>query len=68
MFDEFDEQDDVKTFRGRADHARLGAEETNSAELKDILLKLARLYDARADAVELVQQQRPGGPTSQIGE
>ncbi|MEA2929120.1 MAG: hypothetical protein QOG38_1548 [Hyphomicrobiales bacterium] len=53
----FDEDDKVKTYRGRAEHARLGALETNSPDLKEILRKLALSYDARADEAERDQQE-----------
>ena len=55
----FDEEDDkVKTYRGRADHARIGATETNSPDLKEILLRLAASYDARANEAERKEQER----------
>jgi hypothetical protein len=56
----FDERDSVKTFRGRANHARLGMEETNSPALKEVLRKLAVSYDAKADEAELAE--RDSGP------
>jgi len=56
----FDEHDKVKTYRGRAEHARLGALETNSPDLKEILRKLAVSYDARADEAERDEQKRAG--------
>ncbi len=51
----FDEQDKVKTYRGRANHARLGATETRSLDLKEILEKLALSYDAQADEIERIE-------------
>lgn len=54
----FDEHDKVKTYRGRAEHARLGASETNSPDLKEILRKLALSYDAQANEIERVEQEQ----------
>ena len=54
----FDEHDKVKMYRGRAEHARLGALETNSADLKEILLKLALSYDVRADEAERHEREQ----------
>ena len=56
----FDEHDKVKTYRGRAEHARLGAIETNSQDLKEILQKLALSYDAQANEIERLQQAGAG--------
>ncbi len=55
----FDEDDKVKTYRGRAKHARLSADDTPSPNLKEILQKLASLYDAKADAIERVENEKP---------
>jgi hypothetical protein len=52
----FDEDDKVKTFRGRAEQARLGANEASSPDLKAILEKLALSYDMRADEAERAEQ------------
>ncbi len=53
----FEEHDRAMTYRGRAEHARLGAEETKSPDLREILLKLALSYDAQADEVERLTQE-----------
>jgi hypothetical protein len=56
----FDEHDKAKTYRGRAEHARLGAEETKSPDLREILRKLALSYDAQADEAERLAQSHAG--------
>jgi len=54
--------EDVETYRGRAEHARLAAKSVFDKQQRLIFEKLASSYEAKANEVEALKQAPSANP------
>jgi hypothetical protein len=61
------EEEDAKTYRERAMHARLGAKEATKPEFRAVFERLAESYEAMARDAEWLAPPAPEGQQSERG-